>query len=165
MRISALSKNPFFRRRRDMRHTALLVTMVMVGVLLCPGPTKAGNDADVEALVKKAVAMCKEKGLDATLRAVNDLKGPFVKGNLYVFAMSMKNKRLAAGSRYNKHLLGTTASEPFSEKMLEIAKSKGSGWIEYSWPKPNEKTPSRKKSFVMKAPGEDAYFGAGFYLK
>lgn len=120
---------------------------------------------DAKALVQKAVAMVKEKGLEAALEAINDLKGPFVKGNLYVFANSLENKRLAAGSPANRPLLGTVAKSPFALKMAEIARGPGEGWVEYSWPKPNEKEPSPKRAFIMRVPGCDAYFGCGYYTK
>jgi len=123
------------------------------------------REAAVKSMVEKAVAMVKEKGLDATLKDINDLKGPFVNGNLYIFALNLKRKVLASGSAYNRPLLGTVSKKPHDFKMVEIAKKEGSGWVEYSWPKPNEKTPSPKRSFIMRVPGEDAYFGCGYYPK
>ena len=49
---------------------------------------------------------------------------------------------------------------------METAKTKGSGWIEYMWPKPGEKIPSRKSSYVRKAKlGNDwVMVGCGVYL-
>lgn len=147
-----------------MARVCSMVLAVVFIVSLC-GLATADNKADAEALVRSAVAMVQAKGLQKTLEVVNDLKGPFVKGNLYVFAMSMKNKRLAAGSSYNQKLLGTVAKNPFNAKMLEIANGPGSGWVEYSWPKPGSKQPSPKRSFIMRAPGQDAYFGCGYYVE
>jgi cytochrome c len=144
----------------------LLTTIVALMVsLLSVGLSCADQASDAKALVEKSVAMVKNKGLKATLEAINDLKGPFVKGELYIFAMSLENMRLAAGSPSNKNLLGTVAKNPFNKTMLDIAKSKGSGWVEYSWPKPGGKEPSPKRSYIMRVPGENAYFGCGYYVK
>lgn len=148
-----------------MRRIVLYTVVLAVGCALMSGFAMADQAADAKALVEKAVAMAKEKGLDATLKAINDLKGPLVKGNLYIFAMSMENKRLAAGSPFNKHLLGTVGKDPHNRKMAEIAKTTGAGWVDYEWPKPNEEKPSPKRSYVMKVPGENAYFGCGYYTK
>jgi signal transduction histidine kinase len=144
----------------------VLYTLVAALVLSLTAVTvSADQTVDAKNLVQKAVATVKEKGLDATLKAINDLKGPFVKGNLYIFAMSLGNKRLAAGSPVNQPLLGTVAKASFNLKMAEVAKGPGEGWVEYSWPKPDEKKPSAKRAFIMRVPGCDAYFGCGYYTK
>ena len=145
-----------------------IVRYALVTALVLPltvGAASPDQSTDAKALVHKAVAMVKEKGLDATLEAINDLKGPFVKDDLYIFAMSLDNKRLAAGSPVNQPLLGTVANASFNLRMAEIAKGPGEGWVEYTWPKPNEKGPSPKKAYIMRVPGYDAYFGCGYYTK
>jgi len=47
----------------------------------------------------------------------------------------------------------------------EVAKTKGAGWVDYMWPKPGEKTPSLKVSYVklVKADGEDVVIVCGIY--
>ncbi len=53
----------------------------------------------------------------------------------------------------------------FFTEMNEVAKTKGAGWVEYMWPKPGEKTPSQKVSYVklVKVDGEDLVIGCGVY--
>ncbi len=53
----------------------------------------------------------------------------------------------------------------FFTVMNEVAKTKGAGWVDYMWPKPGEKTPSLKVSYVklVKADGEDLVVGCGIY--
>ncbi len=53
----------------------------------------------------------------------------------------------------------------FFTVMNEVAKSKGSGWVEYMWPKPGEKKASLKVSYVKlcKVDGEDMVIGCGVY--
>ena len=51
---------------------------------------------------------------------------------------------------------------------METAKTKGQGWVEYMWPKPGEKKPSKKISYVKRAKmptGETVVVGAGVYIK
>lgn len=51
-------------------------------------------------------------------------------------------------------------------EFIKIAKTEGSGWVEYWWPKPGEEKPSKKKSYIkqVKMPnGEIVIVGAGIY--
>ena len=126
-----------------MKKIAILVAILGVVLSPCAGLFAGDKDAQVKALVEKGVAMVKQQGKDATLKTINDLKGPFVKGELYLFANTMKNIILAAGSRYDKPLIGKNVSNlKFVLKMTAIAKEQEAGWLEYSWPKPREDTPA-----------------------
>ena len=149
-----------------MRKIAILVAILGVAISPCAGLFAGDKDAQVKALVEQGVAMVKQQGKDTTLKAINDLKGPFVEGELYLFANSMKNIVLASGSPYSKPLIGKDVSNlKMVLQMAEIAKKQGAGWLEYSWPKPREDTPTPKKSYVMRVPGQDFYIGCGYYLK
>ena len=56
----------------------------------------------------------------------------------------------------------------FMRKFVETAKAKGSGWVDYMWPKPGEKSSSKKRSYIkrVKLPnGEMVLVGAGIYVK
>lgn len=140
--------------------------------LLSVGVAVADDAADAKNLVEKGVAMVKEKGLDATLKAINDPKGPFVKGDLYLFAGSLDKVTLLAHPLAAKKLVGPDLSKMkdskgsfFFVKFQEAASKPGSGWVEYMWPKPGAKDDSLKKTFVMRVPGQQAYIAAGYYVK
>jgi len=53
----------------------------------------------------------------------------------------------------------------FFTAMNELVQAKGSGWVDYMWPKPGEKTPSLKVSYVklVKVEGEEFVVGCGIY--
>ncbi len=55
------------------------------------GFANADKAEDTVSLVNKAVVMFKDQGKDAALKAINDEKGPFIKGEIYVFAATMDN--------------------------------------------------------------------------
>jgi hypothetical protein len=76
-----------------------MVLMVVVTLLICvAGAEFAGTSkADAEGLVKKAVAFFKAKGKDKTFVEINNPKGQFVKGGLYVFANNFSGVALAHG--------------------------------------------------------------------
>lgn len=56
----------------------------------------------------------------------------------------------------------------FIREFIETAKTKGSGWVDYMWPKPGEDKPSKKISYIKKAKmpdGEMVIVGAGMYVE
>jgi cytochrome c len=140
--------------------------------LLTIGVATADDAADAKALVQKGVAMVKSKGLDATIKAIGDPKGPFVKGDLYLFAGALDKVTLLAHPLAAQKLVGPDLSKMkdskanfFFVKFKEVAQKPGSGWVEYMWPKPGAKEDSLKKTFVMRVPGQQAYIAAGYYVK
>ncbi len=140
--------------------------------LACGAMAMADDAADAKALVEKGVAMVKEKGLNPTLKAIGDPKGPFVKGDLYLFAGSTEKVTGLAHPFAAAKLVGPDLSKLkdskgnlFFVKFKETAKKPGAGWVEYWWPKPGTKEEALKKTYVMKVPGEKAYIAAGYYVK
>ena len=136
--------------------------------LLSVSLVAADQASDCVKLVEKGIAMFKEKGREATITAINDRKGPFVKGDLYLFALSMDN--VMVGHPHQRLLRRMNMSntqdengEYFFVKFKKIAQDPGYGWVEYTWAKPGKKNASKKKSFIKKVPGEDLYIGAGYY--
>jgi len=47
--------------------------------------------------------------------------------------------------------------------MVNLAKDRGEGWVEYMYPKPGEEAPSKKISYVYRVPGQNLFVGAGIY--
>lgn len=150
-----------------MRKIFLLGMVAALGLFLM-GPASADMAADCKGLVEQGIAMFKDKGTDAALKAIDDPKGPFMKGELYIFAVSMDNKVLAHPAA--KQLVGKDVGEmkdkkggPLFSKFKEVAEKTGSGWVEYWWPKPGSEEPVLKNTFIMRVPGQNMYIGAGYY--
>ena len=51
----------------------------------------------------------------------------------------------------------------FVKEQIELAKSKGSGWLEYSWTNPATKKVQNKKAWIQKVDGMDIYVGCGIF--
>lgn len=154
-----------------MKKILLLGLALGVG-FLSVGLAFADDAADAKALVEQGVAMVKAKGLDATLKAIGDPKGPFVKGDLYLFAGALDKVTLLAHPFAAQKLVGPDLSKMkdstgnfFFVKFKEVAQQPGSGWVKYMWPKPGATGDSLKNTFVMRVPGQDAYIAAGYYVK
>jgi hypothetical protein len=150
----------------------LVLALVVAFCFVSAGLVTADQAADAKALVEKGVAMAKEKGLEPTLKAIGDPKGPFVKGDLYLFAGDLDKVTLVAHPLAAAKLVGPDLSKLkdskgnlFFIKFKEVALKPGSGWVEYMWPKPGAKEDSLKKTFIMRVPGEKVYIAAGYYPK
>ena len=53
----------------------------------------------------------------------------------------------------------------FHDLMLETARTKGAGWVDYMFPRPGQTAPSHKWTYVKRVTidGAPALLGAGFY--
>lgn len=153
-----------------MKKLCLLLTVTLCAAMfLTAGAALADQKADAKALVDSAIAMAKEKGLEATLKAIDDPKGPFIKGDLYIFAGPL-DKTTLNGHPYKPQLKGKDMTrfkdvqgKFFFIEFVNVAKDPGEGWVTYMWPKPGEKKPSPKNTFIKRVPGENEYFGCGYY--
>ncbi|MBN2810069.1 MAG: cache domain-containing protein [Deltaproteobacteria bacterium] len=130
---------------------------------------KATKDECV-AMCKKAAAMVTEKGAEATYKALNDKNGPFVWKDSYVFALDSENGKILAHPMkpglIGKDLMAlkdVNGTMIFVELLKAAQSAKGEGWVNYMWPKPGEKAPSKKASYVYKVPGQNIALGAGVY--
>ncbi len=148
--------------------------MAALAIVFTSLTASAGEKAtkeECEAKVKEAIQMVKSDGLDATLKKIQDKNGPFVWKDSYVFALTTTNATVLAHPMLPGHVgKSLMAAKDVTGKMffvefINVAKNKGSGWVQYQWPKPGEKKPSLKHTYIMKVPGQDVMFGAGVYAE
>lgn len=122
---------------------------------------------DARKLLDAASAQIRKQGLAAALASFNDTKGPFVRDDLYVFAVNLQSGRFEAHGM-NPKWTGTDASDlhdvegkPLIREMLELARSKGEGTVDYVWRNPVTNAVEQKRSFVRRENG--SMIGVGFY--
>ncbi|HNQ00819.1 MAG TPA: cache domain-containing protein [Syntrophales bacterium] len=123
------------------------------GLLFAPGA--AASQKDAKALVEKAAAFVKANGKDAALKEFSKAKGQFDKGELYVFAYDM-NATIVAHPK-NPKLIGKnlldvpdTDGKFFRKEIMETARTKGSGWVDYKYLNPETKKVEAKTTYVLK---------------
>jgi signal transduction histidine kinase len=128
------------------------------------------TEAECIAKCEAAAAMVKEIGLEATLEKVADKNGPFVWKDTYIFCIDIE-KGWNVADPIKPGLVGKrlTAMKDSNGKMffaefINVAKGEGKGWVDYMWPKVNEKKPSLKRTYVYRVPGENVAMLAGIYL-
>jgi signal transduction histidine kinase len=121
------------------------------------------------ALAKKAVAHVNAKGVEQACADFANPQSGFIKGEMYVFVQDMTAKMICHAA--NKRMNGKDLSELkdadgkyFSRAMAELAKSKGSGWVDYQWVNPGSKALEPKTSYVEKV-NDTVWLGVGIYRK
>lgn len=143
--------------------TGFILLFVVAGVAFAQNRSTA---EDAKAMLDKAVAFYKANGPKKAFAAFNDPKGQFVKRDLYVFAVDLNGKTLAHGSK--RGLIGKSMNEirdadekNFIEEMVETAKTKGTGIVDYKWENPQSLIVEQKSAYIEKV--GDVVLGCGYY--
>ena len=130
----------------------------VVLALVCQAPLAAlaASKDEAVAMVKKAVAYLKQNGQEKALAEFNKTEGQFVKGELYVVVLDMNGVVLADGNKpklVGKALIDVkdVNGKAFVREELELAKSKGQGWVDFMWFNPETKAMAPRSSYFEKA--------------
>ena len=156
--------------------TNLLITCGVVCLFYSPAfsadSPQSPEAKRLVALVDKAVALIESKGKSA-FPEFKKKDSEWLKGETYIFIADMSGTILmhpANPELETKSIidLKDANGKVFMREFIETAKTKGSGWVDYMWPKPGEKSPSKKRSYVKRTKmpdGEMVIVGAGTYVK
>ena len=132
-------------------------------------PPPSEKAREVEALVNKAAALIDSKGKAAF--ADFRLKGSeWFYGDTYLFVYDLKSNVLlnpAFPAREGTSVTGQKDANGklFHDAIIQTAETKGSGWVDYMFPKPGQTTPSQKWAYVkaVKIDGVPGLVASGFY--
>ncbi len=119
--------------------------------------------------VKNAVGQIEKHGA-AAFPLFHDRTGPFIAKDEYIFVYDMNGVNLALPPFPNlegRNLLDLkdTQGKQLIREMLEVVQTRGSGWVDYMWPKPGESVSTQKSAYVTKAKMGDQWVlvGSGVY--
>jgi cytochrome c len=133
----------------------IALTIGLVGVFSGLASAR-GTAEEAKSLVEKAAAFYKASGKDATLKELSNASGQFVKGDLYVFAYGLTDGTVVAHPT-NPKLIGKNMidipdpdGKLFRKEIWEVAKAKGSGWVDYKYLNPESKKVERKTTYCLK---------------
>jgi signal transduction histidine kinase len=151
-----------------------IITVTLVIVLgLCLAVTAFADSAtkeEVIARVKEAVTLITNKGQDTAFKEISNKEGKFVWKDTYVFVFDFEGTLLARpvyqeaiGKNWLNFKDKSNPPKQPTKDMVDLAKDKGEGWVEYMYPKPGEEAPSKKISYVYRVPGQNIFVGAGIY--
>ena len=115
----------------------------------------ASNSDEAKAMVEAAASLATAQGKDKAIAEINNPKSPFVKGDLYVFAYDMTATIVA--HPVNPKLIGNNLYEVpdangklFRKEIVELAKTKGVGWVDYLYRNPTTKKVESKTTYLKK---------------
>lgn len=133
----------------------VMAGLTMILVLACAATVQADQKEDAVAMVKAAAAYLKEHGTDKTLEALNDPKGNFVKGTLYVFAYDSKGTLVANSLKMGlvgQNLLDLPDSKgkKFRREIVERANKGETGWVDYVSQHPQSGDLEEKTTYFQK---------------
>lgn len=146
-----------------------ILVFVSVALVIIPAGASAFDKSSVcLELTEKAETFLQEKGRDYALKVFSASKGPFIDGELYVFACSMDNKLLA--HPYRRELVGEDVKDfrdskgkPIFQEFHKVAEERGAGWVSYWWSKPGEQGAFPKVTYIKRVPEYNMYVGVGYY--
>lgn len=127
-----------------------------------------GTADQAKALVEKGLAHIKAVGVDKAGEDFTSKDGKWQDKDLYIFLQKLDGTMIAHGG--NKALVGKNHWELkdangklFVREMVDVAKNKGAGWVDYMWTNPVSKKLEAKSSYVVRIPGFEGYIGVGIY--
>jgi signal transduction histidine kinase len=126
--------------------------------------------AFVVDIVNDAVAELERRG-EAAFTVFRDRRGPFMAKDAYVFVIDPHGIELvnpAFANLEGRNVLDVkdTQGKHLVRSMLQVARTRGQGWVDYMWPKPGEAVSTQKTTYVRTARVGDHWYlvGAGVYL-
>lgn len=131
--------------------------MVVAFITVSFSPVFAGSEADeAKAMVEKAVANYQTNGKEKALKEFNTPNNQFVKGELYVFAYDLSGTIIA--HPINQKLVGMNVlntpdvdGKYYRKEIIELAKNKGNGWVDYKYKNPKSGKIEQKTTYLTKA--------------
>jgi len=158
------------------RKTFYIGFLILVGVLVHLSPVFSASSEpqsdeakQTMALVDQAASLLQSKGTEAfTEFRKKDSK--WLIDDTYIFVLNMNAILLLDPIKPELEGKNIIDLKDFNGKahvqeMIETAKTQGSGWIDYMWPKPGESKPSKKSSYIKKVEVSEETFivGSGLY--
>jgi cytochrome c len=123
----------------------------------------------IVALVDRAAVLVEKQGKEAAFKEFRKKGGEWFSGNTYLFAYDMKANVLlnpAFPKREGTNVAGgkDAKGKLFHDELIKAAE-RGSGWVDYVFPKPGQTEPSQKWTYVKRVSldGVPGLLGAGFY--
>jgi cytochrome c len=125
-----------------------------------------GTADEAIAMVKKAVGVLKASGNEKAFAEFHNPAGAFRDRDLYIFVLNTTGENLANGA--NPRLAGKNTFDLkdadgkfFVRELIDTAKNKNGGWVDYRWPNPAANTIQHKSAYVEKV--GDLIVGCGIY--
>lgn len=149
----------------------LLVTAITLAFALITGNARAAEatEKDAVALVEKGIAFMKAEGKEEMIKRINSKDPAFYHGALYLHMRDAKTAVMLAHPA-NPTLIGKdlidvpdTNGKKYRREIVELAASKGKGWVDYTYRNPVTNQVEPKNTYMVKH--GDVLLEAGIYKK
>ena len=141
-----------------------MLTLFLVG-MAGTGFT-SGTQEEAKAMVENAITFLKANGKEKALVEFNNPKGKFVNGEIYIVALDLNATVLAHPT--SPKLVGVNTLEVpdpdgkfFRKDIQKLAKTQGSGWVDYKFKNPKTNKIESKTSYIKKV--DDMILLCGIY--
>ena len=140
--------------------------MLAYAVVLASSAFAADDPSVAVAMVDKALAYQQKNGKDALIREVNNKNPDFISGGVYIVVRSLDGTVLAHPVNpkvvgKNMVVLPDADGKLFRKEIVEQAKAKGKGWVDYRYNNPLTKEIEKKSTYFVKS--GDVIVEAGIY--
>ncbi len=143
-----------------------MIKKFLVSIMTMATLAMATPKDEAVAMVKEAAGFLKTNGKEAALQECSKPDSKWVKGELYVFAYDFNGVIVAHPK--NAKLVGKNMMDVpdvdgqlFRKDIVDTAKSKGSGWVDYKYKNPTSGKIEEKTTYLLKA--GDVIFCCGIY--
>lgn len=126
-----------------------------------------GTAEEAVAMVRTAIAAIKANGKEKTFAEIADPQNSqFHDRDLYIFIYDLNGVTLAHGNNpkmvgKNLYELKDADGKPIIKELIELAKNKGKGWVDFKWPNPVTKNLEQKSGYIEAMDG--MFIGSGIY--
>lgn len=146
-----------------------VLAMVLAAVFFAAGfafSAEKGTGKEAKIMVEKGIDYIKAHGKKAAFAEFSNPKGKFINKDLYLFALDFKGITLAQGGNpklVGKNMINVRDADQkyFIKDMIALAKTKGSGWLDYKWTNPITKKVEDKSTYIQRY--ADFFIGCGIY--
>ena len=145
-------------------HAALIATISFAPAAFAAEP----SEKDAIAMVEKGVSFMKVSGKDEMIKRINAKDADYMQGSLYLTMRDTKGVILA--NPVNPAMIGKDLVDVpdadgklFRREILELAKTKGKGWVDYKFKNPASGKVEAKTSYIYLV--GDVTLEAGIYKK
>ncbi|MBC3919955.1 cache domain-containing protein [Undibacterium sp. CY18W] len=140
--------------------------LALLTSLFVSGAMAADNPSDATDMVEKGLAYIKKNGTEALIKEINNKNPEFIKGDVYLYMRSLDGTTLA--HPVNPKLVGKNMlvlpdadGKMFRKEIVEGAKTKGKGWVDYRYNNPVTKELENKSTYYVRS--GDVILEAGIY--
>ncbi|OOG57562.1 cache domain-containing protein [Polaromonas sp. C04] len=151
--------------------TALAASAMVNPANAQQSPPASDRAMQVEMLVNKAAALIDSKG-KAAFSEFRVKDSEWFHGDTYLFVYDLQANVLlnpAFPAREGTRVTGQKDANGklFHDAMIQTAETRGSGWVDYMFPKPGQTQPSQKWAYVkaVKIDGTPGLVASGFYAQ